>query len=90
MDERISPNIFRLLRIAKDMKVKELADMLRVTPSYINAIENGTRIPSSRLVKDYAEAFEVDESIIITFNKEANENTCFEKLMLKLLLAICE
>ena len=34
-------NIFRLLRIARDRKVKDLADELLVTPAYINAIEKG-------------------------------------------------
>ena len=38
---RENRNIFRLLRIARDRKVKDLADELLVTPAYINAIEKG-------------------------------------------------
>ena len=45
-------NIFRLLRIARDKKVKDLAEDLLVTPAYINAIEKGKIIPSDRLILD--------------------------------------
>ena len=38
-------NIFRLLRIAREKKVKDIAEDLLVTPAYINAIEKGKRIP---------------------------------------------
>ena len=77
-------NIFRLLRIARDMKVKDLAEVLRVTPAYINAIENGVKIPSSRLIKDYAEIMKVDEDIIIKYMSDSNTDK-FEKLLLNLL-----
>lgn len=77
-------NIFRLLRIARDLKVKDLAELLRVTPAYINAIENGLKTPSSRLVKDYAEVMEVEESIILKYMQEETTDK-FEKMMLSLL-----
>jgi transcriptional regulator with XRE-family HTH domain len=85
-----STNIFRLLRVARDVKVKDLADKLRVTPSYVNAIESGVRTPSTRLIRDYAEALNVDENIILNFSKEANANENFEKVLLSLLKSICE
>jgi transcriptional regulator with XRE-family HTH domain len=90
LNSKNSTNIFRLLRIARDVKVKELADKLRVTPAYINAIESGTRIPSSRLIKDYSEALDVDEEVILKLGFEANKNKPFEKLLLTLLRFICE
>lgn len=82
-------NIFRLLRIARDKKVKELADDLLVTPAYINAIEKGDRKPSERLIRDYAEALNVDAEIIKNFSKESTSNTTFEHLLLSLLQTIC-
>ena len=78
-------NIFYLLRIARNKTVKELAQVLRVTPAYINAIENGTRIPSTRLIKDYAEVLEVDEKIMLEFSEKDCKNTKFEEIMLLLL-----
>ena len=77
-------NIFRLLRIARDKKVKDLAEDLLVTPAYINAIEKGKRIPSDRLIRDYA------EKIIKKFSGIEKENTCFEKFLLELLKMICK
>lgn len=80
-------NIYRLLRIARDKKVKELADDLRVAPGYINTIENGNRTPSVRLKYNYAKALNVSVDIIDTFE---NTNGVFEKIMLELLQMICD
>lgn len=82
-------NIFRLLRIARDKKVKELAEDLLVTPAYINAIEKGDRKPSERLIRDYAEVLKVDEEIIKTFSENSTSNTSFERFLLSLLQTIC-
>ena len=82
-------NIFRLLRIARDKKVKELADSLLVTPEYINAIEKGERKPSERLLRDYAEVLNVNIEIIKKFSKESSQNSSFEQLLLSLLQTIC-
>ena len=78
-------NIFRLLRIARDKKVKDLAEDLLV-----NAIEKGKRIPSDRLIRDYAQVLDVDEKIIKKFSGIEKENTCFEKFLLELLKMICK
>lgn len=82
-------NIFRLLRIARDKKVKELANDLLVTPAYINAIEKGERKPSERLVRDYARVLNVDPQVIKTFLETPNYNTNFEHFLLSLLQTIC-
>ncbi len=82
-------NIYRLLRIARDKKVKDLANDLLVTPAYINAIEKGDRTPSERLIRDYAEALNIDAEIIKNFSQESDSNTNFEHLLLSLLQTIC-
>ena len=89
MGNENTTNVFRLLRIAKDIKVKDLAEKLRVTSAYVNAIENGTRIPSTRLIKDYSDIFEIDESIILSFHKESGR-TRFENMLFKILEIICK
>ena len=43
-------NVYRLLRIARDKRVKDVADALGVTPAHISAIEAGTREPSLDLI----------------------------------------
>ena len=80
-----SNNIFRLLRIVKDWSVKDLASELRVTPAYVNMIENGERKPSSRLIKDYAEILDIDEGIILNFCNESGKDSKFEEILLSLL-----
>lgn len=81
-------NVYYLLRIARDMTIKELADELQVTTSYISAIEKGKRIPSKRLVRDYARVLNVDEQVLKTFETSKEPNV-FEKSLLKLLEIIC-
>lgn len=82
-------NIFRLLRIARDKKVKDLAQELSVTPAYINAIEKGERFPSDRLLRDYAKALGVSEEAILTFKPKDLPNRKFENVLLSLLQMIC-
>ena len=82
-------NIFRLLRIERDIKVKDLAQELSVTPAYINAIENGERFPSDRLLKDYAQALGVEKDTILNFKLEDQKNKKFENVLLTLLQMIC-
>ena len=85
--EQNHTNIFYLLRIARNKKVKELAEDLRVTSAYINAIEKGKRTPSIRLIKDYAEVLDIDERIIHSF---IDKNERFENMLLSLLKVICK
>lgn len=87
MDKNL--NIFRMLRIARDVSSREIAEKLRVTPAYISLIESGKKKPSTRLIKDYAEVLGVSEDIILNFKPENNnENLSFEKTLLKLLYLI--
>lgn len=47
-------NIFKLMRIIRNLSVKELAERLEVSPSSICLIESGKRNPGKRLLRDYA------------------------------------
>lgn len=79
-------NIYRLLRIAKDLKAKEVANKLRVATAYVSTIEKGERTPSVRLRRNYAKLFQIDEDYIVSFTPEKD----FEHTMLKLLEFICK
>lgn len=83
-------NIFRLLRIARNLKVKDLAQELSISSAYINAIENGERFPSARLLRDYAIALDVSEEVLTTFKPEKQKNRRFENVLLSLLQMICK
>ena len=80
-------NIFHLLRIGKGLSIKELAEQLSITPAYIHAIE---KFPSDRLLRDYAKALEVDESIIRNFREENCKDKKFEQILLSVLRMICD
>lgn len=83
-------NIFRLVRIARNLKVKDIAAELSVSTAYINAIENGERYPSDRLLRDYAIALGVEEDVIRTFRPEKQRSRKFEHVLLSLLKLICD
>lgn len=81
-------NIFRLLRIARGITVKELSETLMVTPTYISNIETGRQFPSKRLLRDYAKALGVAEETILAFNSEDHQHKSFDKVLLAVLRII--
>lgn len=87
--EKEKPTVFYLLRVARNKKVKDLAEELEVSPAYINAIESGQRYPSKRLLRDYAGALGVEVSTIEEFYQNRSGNQPFENLLLALLKMIC-
>lgn len=88
--EKKNLNIFKLLRIARNMETKDIADKLLVTTAYVNAIESGKKFPSKRLLRDYAKVLDVDEEILLTFNPEQYKNSKFENVLLSILNIICK
>ena len=39
-------NRLKEVRLERELTQKELADLLQITPSYLNKIENGKRLPN--------------------------------------------
>lgn len=83
-------NIFKLLRTLRNITVRQLSEALSVSPAYINAIEKGDRFPGDRLLRDYAIALGVDETVIRSFKPHEYTNKSFEYVLLTLLKMICE
>ena len=81
-------NVYRLLRIARDIKVKDLAAELEVTPGYISMIEKGEKLPSRELLGKYAEALDVSTDLLYSFHPDSSGPHIFEKTLLKLLQKI--
>ncbi len=82
-------NLYYLLRISRNKEVKELATALKVTSAYINAIENGDRIPSPELRKLYSETLNIDEDVICYIEEKIKTNKFgFEPLLFTLLSKI--
>ena len=85
---RPEDNVYRLLRIARDLRVKDVAEALGVTPAYINAIEAGKREPSMKLISSYAAVLGVDENTLFHFRNPDNQPDRFEQFMLLILKKI--
>lgn len=64
----------RLLRVFNDIKAKDLADQLEISPNYLSEIEKGKKNPSLDIVNKYSEIFEIKPSAILFFSEELNAN----------------
>jgi len=56
---------FKALRLQKGMTQKEFADLLRVSESTVEAIENGRREISDTVKARLAQNFEVSEELLL-------------------------
>lgn len=83
-------NVYRLLRIARDLKIKDVAKEVGVTPAYINAIEAGKREPALDKIPSYARALQVDENTLFYFRDTCNKPGKFESFLLAILKKIVE
>lgn len=79
-------NVLRLFRIARDMTVKELAEKMDVSSSYICDVERGARNPSMETYQKYSDALRVPLSTIIFFNEEVTSyGYSYRKLLISIL-----
>lgn len=84
-------NVYKLLRIANNKSVSELAGEIGVSASYISEVEKGKRLPSNALRKKYSEVLGVKESTILYFDEESREkNLGFQELLLLILKKVCD
>ena len=81
-------NIFRTLRIIRNLKAKELAKILETSPSNISLIEAGRHKPSKRLLRDYAKALGVTPEFI--HNHEMMPSKRYEEYLFRVLSDVLE
>lgn len=62
----------RLLRVFNDLKAKELATQLDISPNYLSEIEKGKKRPSLEVINKYGEVFNIKPSAILFFSEELN------------------
>jgi transcriptional regulator with XRE-family HTH domain len=70
----------RLLRVYHDVKLKELANDLDISASFLSEVENGKRTPNLELINKYAKKFGVRSSAILFFSEEIDENNKSSKM----------
>ena len=57
----------RLLRVFHDLKQRELAEKLGISPSHVSELEKGNRTPSLEVIQKYADVFRIPASSIMFF-----------------------
>lgn len=60
----------RLLRVFNDLKAKDLAGKLDISPNYLSEIEKGKKKPSLEVINKYGVVFNVKASAILFFSEE--------------------
>jgi transcriptional regulator with XRE-family HTH domain len=84
-------NIFKLLRLIRNIKVSELAEMLDTSVANISSIENGRSQPSRRLLRDYAQVLGVTPEFISNHASNAeNKDSRFEDYLFEVLNEVLE
>lgn len=83
--------VLRLLRIANNYSIAEIATKLDVTPSFISKIENGVKKPSQDLLEKYCKVLKIKMKTLKFFEKENEENDYrYQELLLLILEKICK
>lgn len=82
-------SVLKLLRIANDMTVKELAEKMEVSSTYITEVEANNKNPSLNTLAKYSNALGVSRSSILYFDEEGSKNGYnYQELLLKILQKI--
>lgn len=64
----------KMFRTIHGYKAKELAEHLKISPSYLSEIENEKKSPSYELLEKYATVFDVKLSTLIIFTEDYSKN----------------
>ena len=84
-------NVLRQLRMARELSVKNLAERMGVSSTYISEVESNNKNPSLDMLNKYSDALEVKLSTIMAFNEEGEQiDYDFKKMLLLILQEIVE
>ena len=81
-------NIFRLIRLARDLRTSDVASMMGCTTAYVSQVENGERKPTVEWIGDFCKKLDVREDVVQHFDN--NSEGTFERKMLSVLQTICD
>lgn len=82
--------VLKLLRVAYELSISEMAEKLGITQSYLSKIEAGINVPSDAILKKYQSIFKIKVSTLKFFGeKKNNEEVNTQELFLMLLRTIC-
>ena len=82
-------NVLKLLRIAKELSIKDLATKMSVSSTYISEVEANNKNPSLDMLTKYSEALGVNKSTIMYFDEEGEKiGYNYQHLLLEILKEI--
>ena len=84
-----------VIRAAKGLQQKELAELLGVTSSYVSRVESGDRPMSSKMIEKLAHATKIPKELILLLGQdskklEAEDSKTVDRLSGELLKIIIE
>ena len=72
--------IFKMLRIIKNKTIKEMSEIVNLSPTYISELENGSKNPSLKTLQKYSDALNINISSIMLFSEELKSKSYQEVL----------
>lgn len=81
--------VLRLVRIARDMSTKDLAQKMGVSPTYVSEVETNKKSPSLEMLSKFSSALGVSRSAILFFDEEGEKQGYnYQKLLIEILKKI--
>jgi len=69
----------RLIRVYHDLKQKEVAERLKISPTYLSEIEKGHKIPTLEVIQRYSDTFGLPVSSIMFFAESVEGKTALDR-----------
>lgn len=66
--------ILKNLRIAHDFSLKDLAEKLNVSPSFVSQIERGVKKPNDQMLEKYSKVFCVSKEALKSFEQKEKDS----------------
>ena len=81
-------NVLKSLRIIRDLSVKELAERMGLSSTYICDVESNRKRTSLDMLERYSDALDVSRSMLLYFDEEGKKNHYNHKKMLLTILEL--
>jgi len=69
----------RLIRVYHDLKQKEVAERLKISPQYLSEIEKGHKVPTLDVIQRYSDTFNLPVSSIMFFAETVEGKTTLDR-----------
>lgn len=87
--DNIQGTVLKYIRIANEVKLRELSRRFDISPSYLCQIESGEKRATEDLLKKYCSEFDLNIEILEYFNSETKKGLHTQQILLMILKVIC-